>query len=80
MPGWTRGYFVERPKWGLAMKFTIEHTSGAYGTDQLITVSCAGVVIGQADPFWPAGIPVDPRERERRIRATAKRIIAEYAK
>ncbi|MBT9165280.1 MAG: hypothetical protein DDT23_01295 [candidate division WS2 bacterium] len=55
------------------------YKSDDWGTERLVTVKDAkGNIIGQRDPFYPAGVPVDKKQRDRRIRKVIKDIVLDY--
>jgi len=64
----------DRPKPG----WTSTYTSSDMGTERSVTIrNSEGKIIGQRDPFM-AGIPINARRREARLRLVSREIIAGY--
>ena len=60
-------------------KYHYRYEQEQWGTERTLTVlDEADQVIGQRDPFWPAGIPATPLARKRRLLKVAREIIREY--
>lgn len=59
-------------------RFIWTYESSDYGTERTLTVYDGERIIGQADPFWPAGVPVDADERKAALRRAAQAIVRKY--
>jgi len=74
-PKAAEGKIIDKPKVG----WVTTYSKGAFGTDNLVTVKDAeGNIIGQRDPFYPAGIPVNEKRRTELIRKTGRDIIKDF--
>lgn len=59
--------------------YKADYSSSGFGTERILKVTDEkGNVIGQCDPFWPGGVPVDPKQRQKIIQQAIQRMIKEY--
>ncbi|MBT9167432.1 MAG: hypothetical protein DDT19_00770 [Syntrophomonadaceae bacterium] len=55
------------------------YKTSSIGTERLVIVKDSeGNIIGQRDPFYPAGIPVDKKQQNKRIKKVIRDIISDY--
>ena len=60
------------------MAYTYKYTQQDWGTERICRVYDGDREIAIGDPFWPAGIPVDPGRRQRRLLQWVRESIQHY--